>query len=128
MKKKIKIEHNGVVKIIPITEAFHTQYRILNEMADIFMEESGFVNIPDEYKGLPFKDMPPAIYEQVMKEEKVDAAFEKMTNEYEDELEKIINKAFKTKVNRDNFVSESYIPSDADKENGIVMYEITNDK
>lgn len=126
--KKAKIIFNDVEKIIEITEEFHTEFRILEEMSDIWNEESKLMNISDKYKNTPFISLPKSVREEIFEETEADAAFDRLSKKYEKSLIKVIEDSFCIKVMADNFFSESHIPSKKDEENGIVIVEIGNDK
>ena len=125
--KKARITFNGVEKIVEITEEFHTEYRVLGEMSDIWSEESKLMRPPAKYESVPMALWPKEIQKQTFEDAEVDIAFDNMSVKYEESLIKVIEEAFGIVVDADIFLSESYNPTEEDEKNGIVIVEVGND-
>jgi hypothetical protein len=125
--KKARIIFNGVEKIFPITEDFHTKDRILSEMADIWSEES-IQNPPEKYKHLPFIEWPQEELDNFLGEKEVDLAFDKMSEEFDQSLMQVIEETFNVKVNKAKFIQDSYLVTEREKEEGIVMHYVAGDE
>ena len=124
MKKLARIEFNGVEKLVEITEEFHTEERVMNEMAAIWLEGSTFTNPPEHLKGIPYIHWPKG----ALDEEEIDKVYEKMNKRFTKSLIKVIEKAFNVKVNKNAFFEESYQISEEEKSYGIVMYFVADDR
>lgn len=124
MQKKALIIFNGVEKIFDITEDFHTKHRILDEMAQIWSEETPFFNPPEHLKKVPFYLWP----KEYFQDKEVDLAFDKMSEEFDKALIIEIEREFQVKVNENAFYQEGFIVSEKEKEQGIVMRYVAVDK
>lgn len=126
--KKAKIRFNDIEKVVEITEEFHTEFRILGEMSDIWNEESKALAHLKKYKDIPFSSLPKEVRTEIFEETAADASFDKLSKKYEKSLIKVIEDSFSIKVKANNFFNESYEPSKEDVANGIVIFEVCNDK
>ena len=126
--KKAKIKFNDIEKVVEITEEFHTEFRILGEMSDIWVEESKALVHLKKYKEIAFGYLPKSVMEEILEDTEADAAFDRLSKKYEKSLIKVIEDAFNIKVVVNNFFSESYISSKEEEANGIVIFEVCNDK
>ena len=126
MKKAI-IVFNGKKKVVEITEEFHTEYRIMDELATMALEESPFLHPPKEYAHLPYVQMPKKVLDVILNDTPLDEAFIKYTEKFDGLLADVIEKSFKVKIDRNAFYGESYQVSKEDIKNGIVMHHDYSD-
>ena len=125
--KKARIIFNGKEKLIDITEEFHTEFRVLNELAGMGLEECKFLHPPKEYRHLPYLQMPKEVLEDILRNTPLDEDVEKFQHKYDVSLANLIEEHFNVKVNRDAFSGESFYTSKEDIKNGIVMHEVYDD-
>jgi hypothetical protein len=95
---KAKITFNNKQMLIPISEDFYTEYRVLEEMASMVLEQNFTL-------------------EQTELERQYDLVEEK----FQDKLISLIEKKFKKKIKKDCFYYEDYKINKENLEKGIVI-------
>ena len=117
MEKKLEIEFNGIVKIIPISEDFAKEIRVWNEFASMCLETM-FEGMPEQLLDIEVKIQFNAMEEQYIKYDK----------KMQKKLILFIEKHFETKVNKRYFFSENIIPDKEDLKKNITEIIICDDE
>ena len=117
MEKKLEIEFNGIVKIIPISEDFAKEIRVWNEFASMCLETM-FEGMPEQLLDIEVKIQCNAMEEQYIKYDK----------KMQKKLILFIEKHFETKVNKRYFFSENIIPDKEDLKKNITEIIICDDE
>jgi hypothetical protein len=126
MEKKLEIQFNGIVKIIPISEDFAKEIRVWNEFASMCLETM--------FEGMPQFDDDNDVFLLVSQEaESLEYnAMEEQYNKYDKKMQKklilFIEKHFETKVNKRYFYSENIIPDEEDLKKNITEIIISDDE
>ena len=130
MEKKLEIEFNGIVKIIPISDDFAKEIRVWNEFASMCLETM--------FEGMPqFDDNDVFLLvsqeaESFLENQSKYNAMEEQYNKYDKKMQKklilFIEKHFETKVNKRYFFSENIIPDKEDLKKNITEIIICDDE
>jgi hypothetical protein len=135
MEKKLEIEFNGIVKIIPISEDFAKEIRVWNEFASMCLETM-FEGMPEQLLDIEVKihdyhDSIASFLENQSKYTKYNA-MEEQYIKYDKKMQKklilFIEKHFETKVNKRYFFSENIIPDKEDLKKNITEIIICDDE
>jgi len=120
--KKARIKFNDVEKIVEITDDFYTDNRVSNEMAGMAMEESPFLNVPEEHRHTPYIYLPEDVAEKVFEETEIERQYYVFYEKYCKKIISLIEEKFSVKVKEDAFYNEEFEVSEDDFKNDIVIH------
>ena len=137
--KKARIKFNDVEKIVEITDDFYTDNRVSNEMAGMAMEESPFLNVPEEHRHTTNPNgynifyyeniyLPEDVAEKVFEETEIEKQYYVFYEKYCKKIISLIEEKFSVKVKEDAFYNEEFEVSEDDFKNDIVIHIEADDK